>query len=86
MIEEVHISDEYIVTKRFRSSTEFSVFIEEYCLSNKIGYMDGIISYCQKQDIDVESIAPLVSKSLKEKIRVEAEEQNFFRSKGKLEL
>lgn len=86
MIEEVHINDEFILTKKFKSSVEFSMFIEEYCLTNKIGYMDGVIDYCTKQDIDVESIAPLISKSLKEKIRVEAEEQNFFRSKGKLEL
>lgn len=86
MIEEVHINDEFILTKKFKSSVEFSMFIEEYCLTNKIGYMDGVIDYCTKQDIDVELIAPLISKSLKEKIRVEAEEQNFFRSKGKLEL
>jgi hypothetical protein len=83
---EATLTDGYLLTKKFRSATEFSVYIEEYCMVNHIGYMDALIDYCEKKDIEVESIASLVSKSLKEKMRVEAEEQNFFRAKGKLEL
>lgn len=83
---EVTISEQYIITKKFKNANEFSVFIEEYSITHKCGYMDAVIDYCTKSDIDIESIGPLVSKSLKEKIRVEAEEQNFFRQKGKLQL
>lgn len=83
---EVIVSEEYLLTKKFRTANDFSIFIEKYSVENRLGYMDAIIDYCSKNDIDLESVGPLVSKSLKEKIRVEAEEANFFKAKGKLEL
>jgi len=83
----IHATDEYIVSKRrFKNATDFSVFIEKYCFDNNVGYMEGIIDYCSNEDIEIESIGSLISKALKEKIRVEAQEQNFFRTTGKLEL
>lgn len=81
-------SDEFLITKKFKTSNEFSLYIESRVASEGISYMDAIIAYCGEADIDVESIKSLVNKSLKEKIQIEAEERNYFRStnKGKLPL
>lgn len=81
------LTDSIIITKRFRSPNEFSLYIEEIVQVEKIKYMDAVIKYCNEIDIDVESIAKLINNSLKDKIQIEAEEQNFLKKKrGKLPL
>jgi len=81
------LTDSIIITKRFRSSNEFSLYIEEKVQLEKIGYMDAIIQYCNEIDIDVEAIAKLINQPLKDKIQVEAEEQNYLkRKRGKLPI
>lgn len=79
-------TDSFIITKKFRSSNEFSLHIEEKVAKEKISYMDAIIAYCNDVDIDVESVANLVNQSLKEKIQIEAEENNFMKKRSKLPL
>ncbi|NBO99957.1 MAG: hypothetical protein EBU90_07480 [Proteobacteria bacterium] len=85
-MENIEINDSLIITKKFRSSNEFSLYIEEVVYTNKIGYMEAIIKYCNDIDIDVESISKLVNQSLKEKIQIEAEENNYLRRRAKLPL
>ena len=85
-IDENEITDGLVITKRFRSPNEFSLYIEEKVALDKIGYMDAVIKYCDEIDIDVESIAKLINQSLKDKIQIEAEDQNYMRSRGKLPL
>lgn len=80
------LNDVVVITKRFRSSTEFSLYIEERVGSEKIGYMDAIISYCDEVDIEVDSIGKLVTQSLKDKIQLEAEDQNMMKKRGKLPI
>jgi hypothetical protein len=80
------LNDILVITKKFRSPNEFSLYIEERVIKEKIGYMDAVISYCNEIDIDVESISKLINVSLKERIRTEAEEFNFIKKRGKLPL
>lgn len=80
------LNDSIVITKKFRSSNEFSLYIEEKVVRDKIGYMDAIISYCTEVDIDVESISKLINQSLKDKIRVEAEEANYIKKQARLPL
>lgn len=81
------ITDQFIISKKFASANEFSLYIEELVTSKKLSYMDAVIQYCEDADIDVESIKSLVNKSLKEKIQAEAEERNYLKPKaGKLPL
>jgi hypothetical protein len=86
MDDKQELTDAVIITKRFRSPNEFSLHIEERVIKERIGYMDAVIQYCAEIDIDVESVAGLINQSLKDKIRVEAEENNYIRKKGKLPL
>jgi len=84
MIED--INDSMILTKRFRSPVEFSLYIEERVQKEKIGYIDMIIDYCKNHDLDIENVGKLITKSLKEKIQIEAEESNLMKPKGSLPL
>lgn len=59
------------------NSKKFGLLIEDIVKKKKITYMDAVISYCEENDIDPSSIGPLVNKSLKEKIKIEAENLNL---------
>lgn len=78
------INDSILITKRFRSPTEFSLYIEERVSGEKIGFMDAILDYCYQNDIDIEGIANLITPSLKEKIELEAVEANMMKRRGQL--
>lgn len=80
------INDSFLISKKFRSPNEFSLYIEERVIKEKIGYMDAVISYCAEVDIEIDSISKLINQSLKEKIRNEAEEFNFLKKTAKLPL
>lgn len=80
------LNDALVITKKFRSPNEFSLYIEERVLKEKIGYMDAIINYCSEVDIDIDSISKLINVSLKERIRTEAEEFNYIKKRGRLPL
>jgi hypothetical protein len=54
------------------NSKEFSLKIESIVKEKRISYMDAVILYCEENDIDTGTVSPLISKSLKEKIQVEA--------------
>ena len=41
--------------------------------------MDAIVWYCNEHKIEIETTARLISKSLKEKIQVEAQEANLLK-------
>ena len=88
MNEEVQyiLTDSLIITKKFRSPNEFSLYIEEKVTKEKVGYMDAIIQYCEEIDIDIESISKLINQSLRDKVQNEAEDQNYFKRRGKLPL
>jgi hypothetical protein len=82
----IEFNDSLLITKRFRSATEFSLYIEERVVKERIGYMDAIIDYCTNNDVDLDNIGNLVTLALKEKIQFEAEEANLMRPKGKLPI
>ena len=54
------------------NSKEFSLKIESIVKEKRISYMDAVVLYCDENDIDTSTVSPLISKSLKEKIQVEA--------------
>jgi hypothetical protein len=69
------------------NSKEFSLIIEGVVKDKRpISYMDAIIWYCEENDIEIETTSRLISKSLKEKIQVEAMNANMLKMEkgGKL--
>lgn len=78
------LTDALVITKRFRSPNEFSIYIDEMVSKLKISYMEAIINYCNEVDIDIESVGPLINQKLREKIQVEAEQANMMKPRGHL--
>ena len=54
------------------NSKEFSLTIEGIVKEKKISHMDAVLWYCDENALDPSQVSSLVSKSLKEKIQVEA--------------
>ena len=75
---------EYLVTKEFTSAQDFSIAIDTQAAARKIGCMERLLEYCEERNIEPVAMANLISSSLKEKIRAEAEELNLLKKTGKL--
>lgn len=57
---------------------KFAVIIETMVKDGASTYMEAILDYCEKHEMEPDMIAPLISKPLKEKIEVDARELNFL--------
>jgi len=63
------------------NSKEFSLMIEGIVKEKRVTYMDAVVDYCEKNDIDLTSVNPMINKSLKEKIRNEAVNLKMLKEK-----
>ena len=54
------------------TSKEFSLKIENIVKEKKISHMHAVLQYCEQNEIDPSTVSNLISKSLKEKIKLEA--------------
>jgi hypothetical protein len=69
------------------NSAEFSKIIEDLVEEKKdLSYMDAVVYYCEKKDIDTSTVSKLLTKNLKAKIEVEARELNYLPRRGKLPI
>ena len=75
------------IEDKFFCPTKFTQQIEELVQVNEdMNYIDAIIHFCEKNNIDVESVPKLISKPLKEKIKYEAMELNFLKKTSRAKL
>jgi hypothetical protein len=78
---------EKVLESKFFCPTRFAQEIETLVHSEeKMSYIDAIIHFCEKNNIDVESVPKLISKPLKEKIKYEATELNFLKKTSRAKL
>ena len=61
------------------NSKEFSLNIESIVKEKRISHMDAVVWYCEENDLDTSQVSSLISKSLKEKIQVEASRLNMLK-------
>ena len=59
------VSDIFLVTKEFHTSTEFSQFIEKMAFNTSSQCMDIVCDYCIKKEIEIESVSKFLTASLK---------------------
>ena len=83
---EVTLTNEYLISRQFTSANDFSTWVEDQHQQSGVPRMDIVIEYCQRRDIDIESVAPLINRVLKERIRFEAEQARFMQPTGRLPL
>lgn len=75
------VTDVFLITKQFKTQVEFSQYIEKKAHKTDSSLIDILVEYCVKQEIEIESVKKLVTPSLKEKIKVEAESLNLMKEK-----
>jgi hypothetical protein len=80
------VTSEFIITKEFATANDFSLWVEKQHAELRIPRMDLIIDYCTDRDIDIEVVAPLINRALKERIREEAENANMMKKTARLPL
>ena len=69
------------------NSKEFSLQIEKIVQERKgISYMDAILRYCEENELDPGTVAPMITKTLKDKITIEAQNLNYLPKTGQLPL
>jgi len=61
------------------NSKEFSLKIENIVKEKKCSHMDAVILYCEELEVDPGTIKNLISKSLKEKIKLEATNKRMLK-------
>lgn len=70
----------------FDNSREFSLYIEKVVKEKRISHMDAVLLYCKENFIDPEDIKKLINKSLRDKIKVNATELNYFPKPATLDI
>jgi hypothetical protein len=75
-----------IIENKFLTSAKFSSEIETIVSQEKVNYIDAIVMFCEKNDLEIDSVTKLVSKSLKEKLKHDAIELNFIKKTSQAKL
>ena len=80
---------EKALENKFFCPSRFAQEIENLVQHNEdMNYIDAIVHFCEKNSIDVESVPKLISKPLKEKLKMDAQKLNYIKrtSRSKLML
>ena len=75
---------EYLITREFTNSTDFSIHIEREAIKRKIGCFEALLDYCEMKGFEPVAVATMITSSLKAKIQAEAEEMNLLKKSAKL--
>lgn len=77
-------------TDKFLNSAKFSHDIEKIVKDSDglINYIEAVVTYCEDNEIEIETVSKLISKPLKEKIKYQAQSLNYMKktSRGILPL
>jgi hypothetical protein len=68
------------------TTQKFSIMIEETVKEKRLSYMDAIVWWCEKNEMEIEVAAKLVNGVIKEKLRYEAQELNFMEKPNRLPI
>ncbi len=79
------VSREVKLSKALRSE-EFNLAIDSFAKEHKLDYIDAVVTYCERNKIEIETAASLIKNSglLKANIQAEAESLNYLPKTGKL--
>ena len=69
-----------------QNSKTFSMKIESIAKEKKISHMDAVLDYCEKNEVEPDTVGRLISKGLKEKIEANASDLHFLPKHAKLPI
>jgi|TARA_R110000803_G_scaffold152502_7_gene217563 hypothetical protein len=56
----------------------FSKLVEDIVKDKQVNYMDAILIYCENHELEPEDVKKFVSKTLKEKVAVNAQDLHYL--------
>ena len=62
------------------------MIIETMVRDQNVSYMDAIVYWCEKNEMEVETAAKLISPLIKEKMLVEAQDLNIIKKSARLPI
>ncbi len=71
---------------KFMTSVKFSQDVEKIAFENSMNYIDAILFYCEKNEIEIDTVPKLISKPLKEKLKFDAQQLNFMKKTTRAKL
>jgi len=75
------------LNKKFICAEKFAQEIEYLVRDHKdLDYIGAIVLFCEKNNIDLESVPKIISKPLKEKIKCNATKLNFLKRTTRAKL
>ena len=76
-----------IVLKQFIDMTiDLNLTIEKIVREKELSYIESVLHYAQKSEIEPEAMAKMLNQSIKDKIEVEAQDLNMLKKTGKLPI
>ena len=63
------------------NTSSFSMQIEKIACGLKISYMDAVVHYCDKHEMEIEVAAKLLNSKIKQTIASEASDLNMMKEK-----
>jgi hypothetical protein len=79
-----------VLNDKFMTPTKFSLEVERIVKesSGQLNYIEAVLTYCEENEIEYESVPKLLSKTLKEKLKYDAQRLCFMKrtSRAKLPL
>ena len=77
---------EKAIESKFLTPSKFALEIEKIVAEEKLNYIDAIVHYCEVNELEVDSVTKLVSKSLKERLKYDAISLNFMKKTSRAKL
>lgn len=68
------------------TTAKFSEIIERTVIDKRISYLDAVIWYCEKNELEIDVAAKLLNTTIKSKLEVEAQDLNFLAKGARLPL
>ena len=75
-----------ILPNMFDNPRQFALHIEGIVKQKRISHMDAVLEYCKENFLEPEDIKKLINKSLRDKIKVNATELNYFPKQATLDV
>ena len=77
---------QFLELSKVKSKKIFSLGVEKLVIKLECSYLDGIMHYCEENDVDFDIVPKLLSKIIKEKLKAEAINLNFLPKVGILPI
>ena len=75
-----------VISNKALSSEKFIKEIEQLVINHDLDYMDAVVHFCEKNNVEIEVAASIIRSNIriKSKLQDEAEELNFLPKRAKL--